>query len=305
MARNNLLFILCTVIWGTTWLIIKYQLAAVSPSIGVFYRFLFAALFMFPLTKICTKYTLKYPLKNHLLFFCQGLFNFCLNYILTYQAESKLNSAIVALTFTSIIYFNMIGLRIFFKKTITSNVFLGATFGALGIIIIFWKQIISFQGNIEEIKGLSYGIIATVFASIGNMFAFKNHQLKIPVLVFNSYGMFYGAICSFLISICMKESFQFPITYHFISSLAYLTLLGTITAFWAYQTLLGSIGADRAAYSSISALVVAVIVSGIFENLQITPLFIMGIIFCLIGNILSLKGIKKFVMQSAPPLSRL
>jgi drug/metabolite transporter (DMT)-like permease len=60
-------------------------------------------------------------------------------------------------------------------------------------------------------------------------------------------------------------------------------------AFWAYQTLVGTIGADRAAYSSIVSPTIAVALSAVFENVQITGIFLAGMGFCLAGNYLSLK----------------
>ncbi|RPJ75245.1 MAG: EamA family transporter, partial [Alphaproteobacteria bacterium] len=121
-SRNTLLFIICSLIWGTTWLVIKFQIDSTSAVVGVFYRFLLAAILMFLFNHLITKKPLNYPLKNHIFFFLQGVFNFSLNYILTYMAEEKLSSGLVALTFTSLVYFNMIGMRIWFKKAISKNI---------------------------------------------------------------------------------------------------------------------------------------------------------------------------------------
>ena len=121
------------------------------------------------------------------------------------------------------------------------------------------------------------------------MFAYKNHLLKVPVVIFNSYGMLYGALCSLLIGLLGHHNFTLPTSLSFMLSLFYLAIFGTVIAFWAYQTLVVSIGADRAAYSSVIAPMIAVIVSSIFENVKLTPLIIAGITFCILGNIISLK----------------
>lgn len=287
--KNVILFIICSLIWGTTWLVIKFQIDSTSAIVGVFYRFFLAAILMFAFNFLVTKKNIVYPLKNHIYFALQGIFNFSINYILTYIAESKMSSGLVALTFTTLVYFNMIGLRLWFKKLISRNVFVGGIFGATGIALLFWKDLTMFNPDSKIIVGVIIGIIATFFASTGNMFAFKNHQFKIPVIIFNSYGMFYGAICTLMIGLYRHENFSFPTTPSFIISLLYLTVFGTVIAFWAYQTLVGTIGADRAAYTSIIAPVIAVFVSSVYENVQFTPLLIIGILFCIIGNIISLK----------------
>jgi drug/metabolite transporter (DMT)-like permease len=288
-SKNYFLFTICSLIWGTTWLVIKFQINSTSPVVGVFYRFLLAATLMFVFNYFITKKSLSYPLKDHLFFLLQGIFNFSFNYILTYTAEQKLSSGLVALTFTSLVYFNMLGLRLWFKKPISKNVFWGGLMGAFGIALLFSKEILSFNAGAGPITGILIGIVATFFASTGNMFAYKNYLLKIPMIIFNSYGMLYGALCSLTIGLIRHENFALPTSLSFILSLMYLAVFGTVIAFWAYQTLVGNIGADRAAYSSIIAPMIAVIVSSVFEDMHFSPLIIGGIIFCLFGNIISLK----------------
>lgn len=287
--QDTLLFALCSLIWGTTWLVIKFQISATTPIVGVFYRFLLASIVMFALNAQFLKKSIRFPLKTHFQFFLQGLFNFSINYILTYMAEEKINSALVALTFTTLIYFNLLGMKIWFKKPISKNVFFGGSIGAIGIFLLFWKEIIHFNLHSTSIFGIFIGLIATMFASSGNMIAFINHQQKIPVIVFNAYGMLYGSLASFIFGILFHQNFALPTSSSFLFSLLYLALFGSVIAFWAYQTLVGTIGADKAAYSSIIAPMIAVIVSAVFEKTQITFIIFLGIIFCLIGNFMALK----------------
>lgn len=288
-SQNYFLFTICSLIWGTTWLVIKFQIDSTVPVVGVFYRFLLAAILMFTFNHFVSKKSLVYPLKNHVFFFLQGMFNFSFNYILTYIAEQKMSSGLVALTFTTLVYFNMIGLRIWFKRPISKNVFLGSFIGAFGIALLFWKEVVGFNAGIGPMAGILIGILATFFASTGNMFAYKNHLMKIPVVIFNSYGMLYGALCSLVIGVANHENFAIPTSSSFIFSLLYLTVFGTVIAFWAYQTLIGTMGADRAAYSSVISPMIAVVISSVFEDVRLTPLVIGGIVFCLLGNIISLK----------------
>lgn len=287
--RNHFLFVLCSLIWGTTWLVIKFQIDSTSASVGVFYRFGLAAILMMLINILFIKKTLRYNYKNHFFFMLQGLFNFCLNYILTYVSEKYISSGLVALTFTMLIYFNMLGLHFFFKKRVSPNVIWGAVLGLAGICLLFSGEITSFDPQDKTLLGIAIGVIATLFASLGNMVAFRNHQKKIPVMTFNAYGMLYGALFSLIIGLFNQENFAFPVTSSFMLSLTYLTLFGTVVAFWAYQTLVGEIGADRAAYTSIISPMIAVVISSYYENLQITAFFIIGIILCVFGNLLALK----------------
>lgn len=288
-SKNITLFIICSLIWGTTWMVIKFQIDSTAPIVAVFYRFFFAAIIMFIFNHFITKKSLSYPLKNHLFFFLQGFFNFSFNYILTYFTELNMSSGLLALTFTTLIYFNMLGLRIWFKQKVSKNVFLGGMLGALGISLLFWKDLIPFNSSTGQIGGILLGIFATFIASTGNMFAYKNHLLKVPLIVFNSFGMLYGALTTLAIGLIRHENFTLPTHFSFLISLAYLVIFGTVITFWAYHTLVGKIGADRAAYSGVISPMIAVVLSSMFEGIRFTPQLILGIIFCLLGNVLSLK----------------
>lgn len=288
-SRNILLFTVCSLIWGTTWFVIKFQVDSTSPVVGVFYRYLLATIMMFVINIVFIKKTLRYPFSNHRYFILHGFFNFCLNYILTYISEKHINSGLVALTFTLLIYFNMLGMKLIFNKSISKNVIYGAILGFVGIFFLFWREISNFNADMATITGIIIGIVATFFASVGNMFAYQNHRLKVPVMTFNAYGMLYGTLFSLIIGLVMKENFYFPTTNSFIFSLTYLSLFGTVIAFWAYQTLVGTIGAERAAYTSIISPVIAVVISTFFENIVFTPQLFIGIILCFAGNLLALK----------------
>ncbi len=288
-SRNILLFSICSLIWGTTWFVIKFQIDSTSPIVGVFYRYVLAAIMMLIINIVFIRQTLKYPFANHKFFILQGLFNFCLNYILTYISEKYINSGLVALTFTALIYFNMFGMNQIYKKVISRNVIYGAVLGFIGIVLLFWKEIMNFNADKMTVYGIIIGIVATLFASIGNMFAYKNHLMKVPVMTFNMYGMMYGAVFSLIIGLISGQGFALPMTSSFLWSLTYLSFFGTVVAFWAYQTLVGTIGAERAAYTSIISPVIAIGISMIFENVVFTPQLFAGIVFCFAGNYLALK----------------
>lgn len=286
--KNIILYLLVSLIWGTTWLVIKYQIENTGVVAGVFYRFLISAMILFILNYFL-KNKLSYSFREHRFFILQGIFNFSINYILTYLSERYVSSAFIALTFTTLIYFNMLGLYLFYQKKIETNAILGTIIGGIGIFLIFSKQILNSDLNQTELSGIIIGIIATLSASLGNMASIKNHQAKIPVLVFNAWAMLYGSIFSLFVGIVLGESFSFNPNIAFLSSLFYLTVFGTVVAFYAYQTLIIEIGAHKAAYTSIISPIIAVFVSMAYENFVLTKMIILGMILAILGNYLVLK----------------
>ena len=71
-------------------------------------------------------------------------------------------------------------------------------------------------------------------------------------------------------------------------SLVYLAVFGSVIAFSSYLTLVGRIGADRAAFASILFPIVALFISAAFEKYRLTLLSALGIACILIGNALVL-----------------
>ena len=71
--------------------------------------------------------------------------------------------------------------------------------------------------------------------------------------------------------------------------LIYLALIASVLAFACYLTLLGRIGADRAAYVTVLGPVVALAVSTFVENFQWSLVAALGLVAVLIGNVLVLR----------------
>ncbi|WP_374027840.1 DMT family transporter [Bdellovibrio bacteriovorus] len=285
--ENLILYAICTLIWGSTWLVITFQIDAASPVTSVFWRFLLstAILLLFCFWK---KQNLKYSRQDHLLFAGQGVLMFSINYMLTYAAETMVSSGMVALSFTLLVYYNMFGMRLFFKKPITQNVIWGSLLGGVGIVFIFLNEILNFDPSSRTIWGLLVGFLATLSASLGNMVAQKSYQKRIPVVVTNTWGMLYGSLFTLIVALVLQHDLSIPLNARFLGALFYLALFGSVIAFGAYLSLAGRIGAEKAAYTSVLSPVIALTLSSFFENFHWTPYIILGVVLCLLGNVLTL-----------------
>ena len=108
MSANILLLYGSTVlIWGTTWLAIKFQLGSVDPMVSVLYRFIAAAMILMVYCKL-NDLRMRFQLKDHVFMALQGLVLFSVNYWIIYLASVHLTSGLVAVIFSSIVFMNMI-----------------------------------------------------------------------------------------------------------------------------------------------------------------------------------------------------
>ena len=76
-------------------------------------------------------------------------------------------------------------------------------------------------------------------------------------------------------------------------SLIYLSVFGSILAFGSYLTLVGRIGADKAAYAAVLFPVIALGLSTIFENYQWSLRAVFGFALVLLGNYIVLTKTKR------------
>jgi len=290
--NNSFLYALTVVIWGTTWIAINYQLGNVAPEVSVVYRFALASGMLFIWAKF-RKLPLKFAFKYHLNFLGLGVFLFALNYLLLYNAQQHINSALTATAFSTLMIFNIINARLWYKTPIGKQVYLGASLGLVGIVTLFWPQITDVEFGQATLFGLGLCLIGTVSASMGNMISIKNQQVKLPVLQTNAWAMMYGTLFMTLIALIKGDSFTFDFNFSYISSLIYLSLFGSVIAFGCYLTLMTRIGAHKTSYANILFPAVAVVISTFVEDFHWSIFTIMGFGCILLGNLVILSKPRK------------
>jgi drug/metabolite transporter (DMT)-like permease len=286
----NILFLYgsTVIIWGTTWLAIKFQLGSVDPMVSVLYRFIAAALILVVYCKL-RGLNMRFRLKDHIFMALQGLVLFSINYWLIYLAEVHVTSGLVAVIFSSIVFMNMINGAVLLGSPIRSNVVLGGGIGVVGIVLIFWPQLVSLNLSDKTALGLVLSLVSTFMASLGNIISARHQKYNLPVIQTNAYGMAYGAGIMGVIAIALGKPFSFEMSFLYISALFYLSLFGTVIAFGCYLKLVGKIGADRAAYATMLFPIVALGISTVYEDYQWAAHNIIGVAVVLIGNWLVLN----------------
>lgn len=297
---NNLaLFLISALIWGSTWLMITFQLGVVPPLVSVVYRFTLASIILFGFCLLKSK-RFNFSRYDHFLILVQGLLLFGFNYWLTYIGITKITSALAAILSTSIVYFNVIFARIFLGDKIKPEVLAGATIGVVGIALIFLPEInlgdMGSASSSETWSGIWFVLLASVFASLGNIVSAKTQRRKIPVIQANALGMGYAGVLLTIIALASGLNFDFEFTFSYLGSLVYLALFGSVIAFGAFLTLLGRIGPDKAGYISLIYPVIAIIISTIFEDYRWTVSGGIGFIIILIGNFIAMGKYKRFAV---------
>lgn len=285
---NTFLYTVTVLIWGSTWLAIEFQLGVVAPEVSIVYRYALAAAVMFFFCKI-RGLSLVFNLKYHLWFALLGLFLFCLNYVMAYHAQIYITSALAAITFSTMIWINIVLSRLFFGTRAGKRVLIGALLGIVGILVLFVPRIENLALTDDVVYGSFLALLGATMASLGNMVSQGAQKRALPVMQSNAWSMLYGAILTAGIALYQGQTFNFDATFTYIVSLAYLAVFGSVIAFWAYLTLLGRIGAHKAGYATVLFPVVALLLSTLFEGLRLDLPIILGTALVLIGNVFVLE----------------
>jgi drug/metabolite transporter (DMT)-like permease len=283
-----LLYATTVLVWGSSWLAIKYQLGVVAPEVSLVYRFALAAAMMMVVC-VAGRRPMRFPLRAHLRMAALGLFLFSTNYVFIYLSSGHLTSGLVAVAFSTVVAMNILLGALLFGAPIRPRIAAGAALGLAGIAIVFWHEIAAFELARGGVLGLVLALTGTASASLGMLTSGRAQAAGVPVVQANAYGMGYGTL--FLTAFCLVRGtpFHFDPSFSYVVSLAFLAVFATVIGFWSYLTLLGRIGADRAAYVTVLFPIVALALSTAFEGYRWTLAAAAGIALTLLGNVLILS----------------
>ena len=289
----GLLYSGTVLIWGSTWLAIRFQLGVVSPEISLVYRFGIASLL---LLVWCRVRGIPPPTgwRNHSSLILLGACLFSFNYLLFYIAAEDLATGLLAVIFSTMTVMNILNGALFLGRRVEWRIILGSGFGLTGICLVFWPEVIALGKAHNIFLAVLLGVIATYFASLGSIISVHNQKSGIQVISGNAFGMLYGTALMTLYALISGVHFNFDPSFGYVSSLMYLSVFGSALAFTLYLTLVGQIGPEKAAYATVLFPIVALTLSTLFENFRWSTLAGIGVLLVLVGNVIVLTNRHQF-----------
>lgn len=291
---NLTIFIFCSIIWSTNWLGIHFQIGDTAPACSVCYRFAIAASI---LLAYCykQKLNLNFSLRQHLMLALQGICMFCLNFILFYYGSMYLVSGLVAIAGACIILMNILNSKILLQRNADIGTLFGAMIGICGIISVFSGELmhVELSDKMSLLYGLLLCITASYAASFGQVLLVVNHEYhQIEVIPGVAIAMLYGTVFAYLIALINGNPLTFDMNFNYISSLAYLSLVGSVMGFILYSRLIVNIGPAKSGYIFVLPPVVSLVLSSWVEHFTLTSWAYLGICLVLLGNWVVLRGSK-------------
>lgn len=296
---NILLYFSVVLIWGTTWIAISLQQGTVAAEVSIFWRFLLASTILLAFLALTRR---LHPLSRraHLLCMIQGGCVFGINFLCFYHAIAWISSGLESVIFSMAVLFNAFNSRLFFGQRLTRNVVIAAPLGLIGIVALFWHDLLDMDSQPHFLWGAGLSLLGTYCFSLGNMISTEHQRQGRDVMTTNGWGMCYGALWMGLFSLFQGYDFTLELTTRYLGSLFYLAVFGSVIAFSAYFILVGRIGASQAAYSTLLFPLIALSISTLFENYHWQANAIFGLLMILAGNAVMFYRPRHRVTHAAP-----
>lgn len=287
-----LLYATAVLAWGFAWIGIHFQIGVVSPDVSILWRFLIAGIVMLTIAWWRGD-RMRFTVSEHAGIALLGLLLFSLNFLLFYNAAASIPSGLLSVVFSLASFFNVWLAVIFLGAAIDPRVAFGGILGAAGMAAMFYPQFASAQFKQGTLIALALCVLGTLAFCLGNMVSVRLQRRGIPVFAASGYAMLYGCAAVAIHAAVNRHAFIIDWSPTYLIALVYLALIGSVVAFACYLTLLGRIGADRAAYVTVLGPVVALMVSTFVEDFRWSAPSILGLVAVLIGNVLVLRPAKK------------
>lgn len=280
-------------IWGSTWLAIRYGLESLTPIFSAGVRFTLASVFIWILMKIQGVSVQKDKVSVRL-YLLMGFFSFVIPFGLVYWAEQFVPSGIASVLFAVYPFFVVIFsyIRMPLEKIGFYKIF-GTILGFSGIVIIFSN---SFTGDITY---YIVGMIAVVASGIMQAWiavSIKKFGHHLHPLSMNFVPMVIAGISMVAIGFLFEDLSKNSIDQNAVLSLLYLSFFGSVITFTSFYWLIKRVNLVILSLVAFITPIVALILGFIFydENLStnhfIGSAFVLtGVFWANLGNLMKLK----------------
>ena len=289
-ARVLVPFLLITLIWGSTWIVIKDQLGTVPPAWSVSYRFLMAAAVMFAMARLSGA-SLRLGRGGHAPALALGVLQFVLNYNFVYAAELHITSGLVAVVFALLVVPNAALAWACFGERVTGRFALGSVIALAGVALLFVQEARLAGGAAREVLvGVGFTLLAVFAASVGNVMQLLRSVRARPIATMLAWSMLYGSLLDAALAWSTEGPPVVEIRLGYWLGLLYLSVVASSLAFWLYFGVIRAVGPARAAYSGVLIPILAMLISTFAEGYRWSLLALAGGALAIAGLLIALRG---------------
>lgn len=285
--RVLLPFALVTLIWGSTWIVIKGQLGIVPPSWSVTYRFAVAGIAMFAFA-LARRERLWLDPRAMAFAAMLGVAQFALNFNFVYRAEQHITSGLVAVLFALLIVPNTLLGRIFLKTKVEGRFLAGAGIAIVGVgMMILHEYRAAHVGAGEVLIGTALTLIGVLSASTANVMQGTKIARAQSMVVMIAWAMLFGALIDGTYAWITTGPPVIEATPIYLGGVLYLGIIASAVTFPLYFNVIRAVGPGQAAWSSVLIPIIAMGISTVAEGYRWAPLSIAGGVVALVGLVIA------------------
>jgi drug/metabolite transporter (DMT)-like permease len=288
-------FAIVTLIWGSTWIVIRDQLGAggtggVPASWSVSYRFLVAGLVLLGVA-LWRRETVRADAGFWRFAALLGLFQFVSNFNFVYRAEQHITSGLVAVVFALLLIPNALFARVFLGQRMGRQLLVGSAVAMAGVALLFVQEARSDpNGPGESLLGIALTGCAILSASTANVMQATRTAARYPMLPTLAAAMLVGAAMDAIFAWATVGPPTIDWRWGYLAGVLYLGVMASSLAFTLYFRLIRVIGPAKAAYSSVIVPVIAMALSTVFEGYRWSLLAIAGGALAALGLVIALTA---------------
>jgi drug/metabolite transporter (DMT)-like permease len=272
-------YVLICLIWGSTWLAIKIGLVGVPPFLAAGLRFVLSTLIV-GLVLAAPRRRFQITRDDKICVLSLGLLVFWFDYAAVYWAETRISSGLTAILFSTMpLITSLLSAYWMRSETLRERKIVGILLGVFGTALLFWpRERLGFQ----QVLGMLVTIGASLCAAT-NLVTMKKHGRHGDPFVLNFFGMGLGAACLLAMSALLESWSGVSWSRSNVLALFYLSIFGSVIAFWAYYYLIKKMDATIVSLSTLVIPIVALALGRAFLHETVTPLAVAGIATILVG----------------------
>jgi drug/metabolite transporter (DMT)-like permease len=269
-----LVWLILCVIWGTTWIFIKLGLDDLPPITFAAARFALAVAILLPLIWIRE---MPWPRSaaEWRLVALTGFLQFSLNYSSVFWAEQHISSGLAAVLQAMITVFGLLLAWIFLPaEKITPIKVLAVCLGVVGVAVISIEQlrvesVMAFAGCVAIVAGAYAAAQASILVKARGRSLHPASLVCTQMICGLPALIIYGLVAE-------GDPLSFNWTWTAVGCVLYLTVFGTIAAFWLYYWLLSRIESIKAMMISLFTPLIAVLIGAVFLGERLPPQTLFG-----------------------------
>jgi drug/metabolite transporter (DMT)-like permease len=272
-------FLLLTVVWGTTWAVIRVGLTGMPPFTGVALRFAIAGGLLLVLAR-AQRVPLGRSRRELGLWVVNGVLSFCVSYSVVYWCEQYIPSGLTAVLFaTNPLLVALLAQLLLPGERMSAAGVGGLLLGLLGVAVIFSDDLHLLGG--ERVRTAALVMLISPAVTALSSVLIKRWGAGIHPL-----SLLFCAAVLTPVALTVERGARIVLDARTVLAVLYLALFGSALTFTVFYWLLARVSATRASLISYLIPIVAVALGAVLFQEPLRPRLLTGSALVLAGVVL-------------------